>query len=68
MNLKGYRASKDISTTDVANALGVCRETYRKKEKGLIGISLEEGFKIAEVLGLTIEEVYDAVKETKSKN
>ena len=64
MNLKGYRASKDLSQDDVAEYLGICKNAYRDREKGNTMISLEEGVKLARLYEVTLEEIYQAVKQT----
>lgn len=60
MNLKGYRASKDLSMEDVSKELNISRTTYLKKEKSG-KFWLDEAFAMSKLLDISLEEVYDAI-------
>jgi len=65
MNLRGHRVSNDLKQKEVAERLGICRESYRKKENGMLSLSLDEGFELADLYGITIEELFKAYQATK---
>ena len=62
MNLRGYRASKNLSQKDCGDAIGTTREGYRMKEIGKSKFSLEQAIILANLFGITIEEFYQATK------
>jgi putative transcriptional regulator len=59
--LKVLRAEKDFTQADLADALGVSRQTVNAIEKGKYDPSLPLAFKIAGLFKLKIEEVFDDV-------
>lgn len=62
ISLKGLRANAGMSMEQVADRLGVCRETYRKKECNETKISLDEGFALAELFNCSIVDIWNATK------
>ncbi len=62
--LKVFRAMKDITQEDLANSIGVTRQTIIAIERGNYNPSLELAFKIARYFGESIEEIfiYDDVR------
>lgn len=56
--LKVERAERDWSQGDLAEALGVSRQTVNAIERGKYDPSLPLAFKIAEVLGKPIEALF----------
>lgn len=56
--LKVLRAERDWSQQDLAERLGVSRQSVNAIEKGRYDPSLPLAFKIADVFGLTIEEIF----------
>ena len=56
--LKVLRAERDWSQADLAERLGVSRQTVNAIETGKYDPSLPLAFKIAEVFGKTIEEIF----------
>ena len=56
--LKVYRAERDWSQAQLAEALGVSRQTVNAIETGKYDPSLALAFKIAEVFESRIEEVF----------
>ena len=56
--LKVLRAMRDWSQQDLAERLGVSRQSVNAIEKGRYDPSLPLAFTIAEVFGLTIEDIF----------
>lgn len=56
--LKVLRAERDWSQQDLADRLGVSRQSVNAIEKGRYDPSLPLAFSIAEVFGLAIEEIF----------
>ncbi|MEE4201555.1 helix-turn-helix transcriptional regulator [Erythrobacter sp.] len=56
--LKVLRAMRDWSQQDLADRLGVSRQSVNAIEKGRYDPSLPLAFRIAEVFGLAIEEIF----------
>lgn len=56
--LKELRASKNLKQGDLAELVGVRRETIIRLEKGQYNPSLKLALDIAEVFGLTVEEIF----------
>lgn len=57
-SLKVLRAERDWSQQDLADRLGVSRQSVNAIEKGRYDPSLPLAFTIAETFGLTIEEIF----------
>jgi putative transcriptional regulator len=56
--LKVYRAMHDLTQEDLADAIGVTRQTVIAMEKGKYNPSLELAFKIAHYFKVKIEDVF----------
>ena len=56
--LKVLRAERNWSQQDLAERLGVSRQSVNAIETGKYDPSLPLAFKIADVFGLTIEEIF----------
>lgn len=56
--LKELRASKNMKQGELAELVGVRRETIIRLEKGLYNPSLKLAVDIARVFGCTVEEVF----------
>lgn len=56
--LKSLRATKDLNQEDMANLLGISRNSYHKKEKCERDFTLEEANFIATYFGKSIEEIF----------
>ena len=56
--LKVLRAERDWSQQDLADRLEVSRQSVNAIEKGRYDPSLPLAFKIADVFGLTIEDIF----------
>jgi len=57
--LEELRRARDMRQEDLAQALGVSRQTVISLEKGKYNPSLALAFKLARVFGLPIEEIFD---------
>lgn len=56
--LKVYRAMHNITQEDLAEAIGVTRQTVIAMEKGKYNPSLELAFKIARYFNVKVEDVF----------
>ena len=56
--IKEFRARNSMSQEDLANAVGVRRETIGNLEKGRYNPSLVLAWNIAKVFGVTIEDIF----------
>ena len=56
--LKVYRAMHNLTQEDLANAIGVTRQTVIAMEKGKYNPSLELAFKIARYFKVNIENIF----------
>ena len=56
--IQELRKAKKISQAELADEMGVTRQTIISLEKGRYNASLELAFKIARYFGKTIEEVF----------
>jgi putative transcriptional regulator len=57
--LKVLRAERDLSQAELADQLSVSRQTVNALETGKYDPSLPLAFKIAELFGTRIEDVFD---------
>ena len=56
--LKVLRAERDMTQADLADSLGVSRQTINAIEKGKFDPSLPLAFKISALFELSIEEIF----------
>ena len=56
--LKVLRAERDLTQADLAESLGVSRQTINAIEKGKFDPSLPLAFKISALFELSIEEIF----------
>ena len=56
--IQELRKANKISQAELADEMGVTRQTFISLEKGRYNASLELAFKIARYFGKTIEEVF----------
>ena len=56
--LRICRARKDITQGELADAVGVSRQTIISIEKGKYDPSLELAFKMADYFGVSIEDIF----------
>ena len=57
--LEELRKQRGVRQEDLAQALGVSRQTVISLEKGKYNPSLALAFKLARVFGMPIEEIFD---------
>ncbi len=62
--IKELRAERNMDQMELAALVGVRRETIGRLEKGLYNPSLKLAMDIAQVFGLTVEEVFTFREET----
>jgi len=65
--LKILRAERSWSQGDLADRLGVSRQSVNAIEAGKNDPSLPMGFRIAELFGLAIEQVFSSPTQHQSK-
>ena len=65
--LKVLRAERDWTQANLADKLGVTRQTVNAIEKGKFDPSLPLAFKIARLFKLSIEEIFQDAQESKSE-
>ena len=65
--LKVLRAERDWTQANLADELGVTRQTVNAIEKGKFDPSLPLAFKIARLFELSIEEIFQDAEELKSE-
>jgi putative transcriptional regulator len=58
--IKLLRVERDLSQAQLADALGVARQTVVALEGGKYAPSLPLAFKIAKLFGKTVEEIFEA--------
>ena len=56
--LRGLRVEHDLTQEEFASWIGMPISTYRKKELGVSPIQLEEAYKISQLLGESIEDIF----------
>ncbi|MHC1574545.1 MAG: helix-turn-helix transcriptional regulator [Candidatus Methanogasteraceae archaeon] len=66
--LKVFRAMHDLTQEDLADKLGVTRQTINAIEKQRYNPSLELAFKLADFFGVTIEELFTYENPGSSRN
>ena len=65
--LKVLRAERDWSQSDLAERLGVSRQSVNAIETGKYDPSLPLAFRIAELFGLAIEQVFTSPTQHQSR-
>ncbi len=63
-HLRALRSSRNITQAELSQLVGVTRQTIIAIEKGNYTPSVLLAIKLARVLGVTVEEVFDYVDET----
>lgn len=62
-NIAQLRFEKNMTQEDLANLVGIRRETVARLEKGLYNPSLKIAMDIAKVFAKTVEEIFEFVDE-----
>lgn len=65
--IKEYRARYDMKQADLAEIVGVRRETIGSLEKGKYNPSLVLAWKIAKVFHSTIEDIFTVIEDEKKE-
>ena len=63
LKLKSARAAKDLSQQALADLVGVSRQTIIQLERNRYNPSMLLAYSIAQVFGVTIEELFDFKEE-----
>ena len=66
--LKVYRAMHDLTQEDLAKKLGVTRQTIISIEKGKYDPSLVLAFRMARLLKVVIEDIFDYEENKRIEN
>jgi len=61
--IKEYRAKHNMKQDELANLVGVRRETIYHLEKGRYNPSLVLAYSIAKVFEVTIEEIFEIIEQ-----
>ena len=61
--IKEYRAKHNMKQDELANLVGVRRETIYHLEKGRYNPSLVLAYSIAKIFEVTIEEIFEIIEE-----
>lgn len=56
--LKGLRVEKGLTQLQMSSLIGMPSSTYQRKECGETQFSLKEAYKISQIFGKTIEEIF----------
>ena len=69
MQIKLYEARKraKLSQQDVADALGISRNSYGQKERGYVPFNLVEMFALSELLDSSLDNLFTSKREEKRK-
>jgi len=65
LTLKQIRLAKELSIQHMAERLDVHPNTYASWEKEPMTISIGNAFKIADILGMSIDDLFLAINSTK---
>lgn len=69
MQIKLYQARKQakLSQQEVADILGISRNSYGQKERGDVLFNLEEMFALSELLNMSLDDLFISNKEGMTK-
>ena len=69
MQIKLYQARKQakLSQQEVADILGISRNSYGQKERGDVLFNLEEMFALSELLNTSLDDLFISNKEGMTK-
>ena len=69
MQIKLYQARKQakLSQQEVADILGISRNSYGQKERGDVLFNLEEMFALSELLNVSLDDLFISNKEGMTK-
>lgn len=63
-----FRKRMKISQSKLAEVIGVGQATFGKKENGVTEFTLSEAYKLANFLGITIEQLYNMLTDWSDDN
>lgn len=64
ITIKAARINAELSQMEMAKALGMSRDTYRKIEKQPGRASIEQARKISEITGIALDDLFFAIQST----
>ena len=69
MQIKLYEARKQakLSQQEVADILGISRNSYGQKERGDVSFNLEEMFALSDLLNTSLDDLFISNKEGMTK-
>ena len=69
MQIKLYQARKEakLSQQEVADILGISRNSYGQKERDDVSFNLEEMFALSELLNISLDDLFISNKEGVTK-
>lgn len=56
--LRGLRAELGLTQEEIADKIGISKHSYNRKERGVRKFTLVEAKKLADLFGLSIEEIF----------
>lgn len=59
MNVKKYRENLKISQKDIASKLKMTQQAYSRKERGIRKFTIDEAFKLEDILKVSIRELFE---------
>ncbi len=62
--LEHFKIDSGMTNDDIADLLGVSRQTLWSKVRGDTPINFKQAKQLADLLGMTLEELYDMVPKT----
>lgn len=70
MQIKLYEARKraKLSQQDVADILGISRNSYGQKERGVVPFNSEEMFALSELLNSSLDDLFTSKREEKGND
>lgn len=54
------RRERRLKQKDMAKILGIHQMTYQRKESGIVPLTLDEAYAIANFLGMSVGELFDS--------
>ena len=67
IKLYGARKRAKLSQQEVADILGISRNSYGQKERGDVPFNLEEMFALSELLDSSLDDLFTSKREEKEK-
>lgn len=65
--LEHYKVDSGMTSSDIAEALGVTRVTLWSKIRGDTPINFKQAKQLADMMGMTLEDLYEIVPKTEQE-